>query len=142
MVFLCRQVRWQNTSFNFAKRWHFRPPFLSVCCWSCRSFRVSANVWPLGVRAGFRSTKLSTYHQSPIGKQNLNISTSPRMTQNVCWWLVFLLFCLYTSFATLSNNASNCGLSIVSIFFITASDIFFIASTSIGSIPLSKFSPK
>jgi hypothetical protein len=23
-------VRWQNTSFNFAKRWQFRPPFLSV----------------------------------------------------------------------------------------------------------------
>jgi hypothetical protein len=23
VVFLCRQVRWQNTSFNFAKRWHF-----------------------------------------------------------------------------------------------------------------------
>jgi len=22
VVFLCRQVRWQNTSFNFAKRWH------------------------------------------------------------------------------------------------------------------------
>jgi hypothetical protein len=30
VVFLCRQVRWQNTSFNFAKRWHFLPPFLSV----------------------------------------------------------------------------------------------------------------
>ena len=30
VVFLCRQVRWRNTSFNFAKRWHFRPPFLSV----------------------------------------------------------------------------------------------------------------
>jgi hypothetical protein len=23
VVFLCRQVRWQNTSFNFAKRWQF-----------------------------------------------------------------------------------------------------------------------
>jgi len=32
VVFLCRQVHWQNTSFNFAKRWHFYPPFLSVCC--------------------------------------------------------------------------------------------------------------
>jgi hypothetical protein len=32
VVFLCRLVRWQNTSFNFAKRWHFRPPFLSICC--------------------------------------------------------------------------------------------------------------
>jgi len=30
VVFLCRQVRWQNTSFNFAKGWHFRPPFLPV----------------------------------------------------------------------------------------------------------------
>jgi hypothetical protein len=30
VVFLCRQVRWQNTSFNFAKRWLFRPLFLSV----------------------------------------------------------------------------------------------------------------
>jgi hypothetical protein len=31
VVFSCRQVRWQNTSFNFAKRWNFRPSFLSVC---------------------------------------------------------------------------------------------------------------
>jgi hypothetical protein len=23
VVFFCRQVCWQNTSFNFAKRWHF-----------------------------------------------------------------------------------------------------------------------
>ena len=23
VVFLCRQVRWQNTSFNFVKRWQF-----------------------------------------------------------------------------------------------------------------------
>jgi hypothetical protein len=23
VVFLCRLMRWQNTSFNFAKRWHF-----------------------------------------------------------------------------------------------------------------------
>jgi hypothetical protein len=30
VVFLGRQVRWQNTSFNFAKRWHFPPSFLSV----------------------------------------------------------------------------------------------------------------
>jgi hypothetical protein len=30
VVFLGRQVRWQNTSFNFAKRWLFRPLFLSV----------------------------------------------------------------------------------------------------------------
>jgi len=30
VVFLFRQVRLRNTSFNFAKRWHFRPPFLSV----------------------------------------------------------------------------------------------------------------
>jgi len=25
VVFLCRQVRWKNTTFNFAKRWHFHP---------------------------------------------------------------------------------------------------------------------
>jgi len=30
--FLGWQVPWQNTSFNFAKRWHFRPSFLSVYC--------------------------------------------------------------------------------------------------------------
>jgi hypothetical protein len=31
VVFLCRQVRWQNTSFNFAKRWHLCFLFLLVC---------------------------------------------------------------------------------------------------------------
>ena len=30
VVFLGRQERWQNTSFNFAKRWHFVDCFLSV----------------------------------------------------------------------------------------------------------------
>jgi len=28
VVFLCRQVRWQNTSFNFAKGWHFCLSFI------------------------------------------------------------------------------------------------------------------
>jgi hypothetical protein len=45
----------------------------------------TTNVPTLGVRAGFRRTKLSTQHKSPIGKLNLNLSTSPRMTPNVCW---------------------------------------------------------
>jgi hypothetical protein len=36
VVFLFRQVRWQNTSFNFAKRWHLSYLFLSVFCRSCR----------------------------------------------------------------------------------------------------------
>jgi len=30
VVFLFRQVRWQNTSFNFAKRWYFSVRLLSV----------------------------------------------------------------------------------------------------------------
>jgi len=34
VVFLWRQVRWQNTSFNFAKRWHF------VCLFSVRLLSV------------------------------------------------------------------------------------------------------
>jgi hypothetical protein len=29
VVFLCRKLRWQNTSFNFAKRWHFVSRFCS-----------------------------------------------------------------------------------------------------------------
>ena len=66
--------------------------FLVVCCRLCRSFRVTANVPTLGVRAGFRRTKLSTNHKSPIEKLNLNVSTSPRMTPNVCYRFV-LLFC-------------------------------------------------
>ncbi len=36
VVFLCRQVRWQNTSFNFAKRWHFVCRFSVRFCLSCR----------------------------------------------------------------------------------------------------------
>jgi hypothetical protein len=43
VVFLCRKLRWQNTSFNFAKRWYFAFPF-SVRLLSVVSvFRVSAN---------------------------------------------------------------------------------------------------
>lgn len=38
----------------------------------------------LGVRTGFRSTKLSTYHKTPIEKLNLNLTTAPRMTPKVC----------------------------------------------------------
>ena len=60
-----------------------RPVFLSSF-WTLLSFSMTANVPTLGVRAGFRSTKLSTQHQSPIGKLNLKVSTSPRMTPNVC----------------------------------------------------------
>lgn len=55
-------------------------------------FRLAGNVPTLCVRAGFRGTKLSTQHKSPIGKLNLNVSTSPRMTQNVCYGQVFLSF--------------------------------------------------
>ena len=53
---------------------------------NCRKKMVFSqpDVPTLCVRAGFRSTKLSTYHKSPIGKLNLNGSTLPRMTQNVC----------------------------------------------------------
>jgi hypothetical protein len=35
-VFLCRLVWWQNTSFNFVKRWFLTFLLLSVCCRSCR----------------------------------------------------------------------------------------------------------
>jgi hypothetical protein len=48
VVFLGRQVRWQNTSFNFAKRWHFRPLFLSVCCRVVGRLTLACN----GLRAG------------------------------------------------------------------------------------------
>jgi hypothetical protein len=34
VVFLCRLVRWQNTSFNFAERWQF------VCHYSVRLMSV------------------------------------------------------------------------------------------------------
>lgn len=44
----------------------------------------------LGVREGFRRTKLSTYHKTPIEKLNLNLTTSPRMTPNACYQLAFL----------------------------------------------------
>ena len=50
----------------------------------CPFFIMLGNVFALGVRAGFRSTKLSTQHKSSIEKLNLNLSTSPRMTPNAC----------------------------------------------------------
>jgi len=34
--------------FNFTKRWHFRPLFLSIYCRSCRTFRLIANVLRVG----------------------------------------------------------------------------------------------
>jgi len=37
VVFLGRQVRWENTSFNFAKRWHFVRPM------SAQMFDVSTS---------------------------------------------------------------------------------------------------
>jgi len=37
---------------------------------------------PLGVRAEFQGTKLSTQHQSPIGAMHLNLSMPPLMTPN------------------------------------------------------------
>jgi hypothetical protein len=47
VVFLCRQVRWQNTSFNFAKRWHFVVCF-NVSLMSVVSFfTLAPNVWRL-----------------------------------------------------------------------------------------------
>ncbi len=58
VVFLCRQVRWQNTSFNIAKRWHFRPPFLSVYVCTFGRPTLAPNVG-VCVLVGFRSRVLS-----------------------------------------------------------------------------------
>jgi len=55
VVFLCRQVCWQNTSFNFAKRWHFVFHFSVRLLSVVSSFRVSANVPALGEVANFRT---------------------------------------------------------------------------------------
>jgi hypothetical protein len=44
VVFLCRQVRWQNTSFNFAKRWHFFI-FLSVYVRTVGRPTLACNDW-------------------------------------------------------------------------------------------------
>jgi len=51
--------------------------------WLCL-FTLVHNGSALGVRAGFRRTKLSSQHKSPIEKLNLNLTTSPRMTPNAC----------------------------------------------------------
>jgi len=53
VVFLCRQVRWRNTSFNFAKRWHFRPPFLSVYSRVVGRPTLACNVFGLGEGGDF-----------------------------------------------------------------------------------------
>jgi hypothetical protein len=54
------------------------------CAVCAVGFKLAENGSALGVRAGFRRTKLSTYHKTPIEKLNLNLTTSPRMTPNVC----------------------------------------------------------
>jgi len=43
VVFLCRLMRWQNTSFNFAKRWQFVFIFSVLLLSVVSVFRVSAN---------------------------------------------------------------------------------------------------
>jgi hypothetical protein len=53
VVFSGRQVRWQNTSFNFAKRWHFRPLFLSVCCRVVGRLTLACNGFGLGEGGDF-----------------------------------------------------------------------------------------
>jgi len=53
VVFLGRQVRWQNTSFNFAKRWYFPPSFLSVSVCTFSRPTLACNVPPLHEVANF-----------------------------------------------------------------------------------------
>jgi hypothetical protein len=70
VVFLCRKLRWQNTSFNFAKRWYFAFPF-SVRLLSVVSvFRVSANARQLAEGAAFEAETLNLPQtkQKPIFK--------------------------------------------------------------------------
>jgi len=55
VVFLCRLVRWQNTSFNFAKRWHFRPLFLSVYVCTFGRPTLAGNVLAIGEEADFEA---------------------------------------------------------------------------------------
>ena len=73
-VFVCLSV----------KMVYFSCPSVRYCQVARSSVTLAANVFALGVRAGFRSTKLSTQHKSSIEKLNLNVSTSPRMTPNAC----------------------------------------------------------
>ncbi len=47
VVFLCRQVQRQNTSFNFVKGWHFVYHFSVRLLSVVSSFRVSANLYIL-----------------------------------------------------------------------------------------------
>jgi hypothetical protein len=69
VVFLCRQVRWQNTSFNFAKRWHLNAqnlilplhPLLLLynvvcpCFLFVRAFGQPYSLASFGLREGFLS---------------------------------------------------------------------------------------
>jgi hypothetical protein len=53
---------WLCSSFNFAKRGYLVCPFSRYFFLVVSSFSMTANVFGLGVRAGFQGTKLSTQH--------------------------------------------------------------------------------
>jgi hypothetical protein len=90
VVFLCRQVWWQNTSFNFAKRWHMSFVFLFVYCRSCRSFRVSANVLALGEEADFEALNCLPA-LNLIRSTKLHTRTETAFLPNACYSQWFLL---------------------------------------------------
>ena len=89
-------------------------------------YKIPNNIPTLAGSAVFWSTKLSTQHWSLIGKMNLNLQPSPRITPNV-YNLFVLLFCrivvcsycsvfvlwLGGSFAKHGYSLGLCGLAIV-----------------------------
>ena len=132
MVFLCRQVRRQNTSFNFAKRWHFRSPFLSVCCRVVGRPTLATNGLALGEEAVFEALNCLPA-LNLIRRTKLHLTTEPAFLPNACYSLWFLSFrvCWYMLFFTIIFNfCVVCKIVVTKFvkFFFCSRNIFFTCS--------------
>jgi len=84
-------VRWQNTSFNFAKRWHFRPPFLSVYVCTFGRLTLAGNGWQLPEGGDFEALhwqSSTNFHRSTM----LDLTTEPTLLGRCCYAFVPLMF--------------------------------------------------
>jgi len=83
VVFLGRQVRWQNTSFNFAKRWHFVVCFNVSLMSVVSSATLAPNVLQLGEVADFEALTFNLA-QKFNRRTAVEFSIEPAILPNCC----------------------------------------------------------
>jgi hypothetical protein len=77
-------VRWVAALLILPKRWLFVSHFLFVHFLSCRSFRVSANVLPLGAVADFQHQTFTNIDKFLIQDLSFQKITETAMAPNGC----------------------------------------------------------